>query len=168
VGLFAVAKALAEDKLHELPTGLREIAEIDHQIRKMAQLIRDAKEKHGRDVSIHDFQISAIGDTGNHWRKSSFAANFLKHADHDPNKSLPLARLNTNELMLNAVASYIALTKQYTPEMQVYMAYACSSVGFEELNADNELDKWMSSILRDTEPELRGATCLKLLAAIKG
>ncbi|MGZ9073341.1 MAG: hypothetical protein ACXW3G_10620 [Rhodoplanes sp.] len=168
IGFFSLAKALAEDKLHELPVRLRELAQADPQVRKMAQFIRDAKENHGQGVSIHDFQIAAIGDVGNHWRKSRLAANFLKHADRDPDESLPLSRLNTNELMLNAVASYIRLTKQITPEMQIYMAYVCSSVDFEEFDADNELDKWMSSILRATEPELRGNTCLKLLAAIKG
>jgi hypothetical protein len=166
IGLFFVAKAVAEDRAQELPPPIQEMVKGDPQIQKFAQWVLDTKKGIGRDLSIDDLQLDVTGSPARQWRALSISANFLKHADRDPKSSLSLSRLNTTELIQSAITSYVRLTKQVTSEMRIFLVY--SSVEFAELDGDDKMDRWMSCLLRATEPEKRRNVCLQLLAALRG
>jgi hypothetical protein len=53
----------------------------------------------------------------------SKSANFLKHADRDPDELLAVSDLNNEHLLIGATVAYLQLIQATTPEMTAYLAY---------------------------------------------
>lgn len=53
----------------------------------------------------------------------SKAANFLKHADRDANKDLPVDDVNNETLLMAGSAAYLHLMRVPTPEIMAYYAF---------------------------------------------
>jgi hypothetical protein len=53
-------------------------------------------------------------------RPNRGSANFLKHADKDPDKALDQATLRTDDLLLEACVMYLELGFKLTPEMKAF------------------------------------------------
>lgn len=59
-------------------------------------------------TEFNDIQARMSKNTRNkYWEEYSKAANFLKHADRDPEKSLDLDRVDNLDLLMRATRSYI-------------------------------------------------------------
>lgn len=61
----------------------------------------------------------------------SKSANFLKHADRDPDDLLALSDINNERLLIGSAVAYLQLMQTATPEMMAYMAYWGTKSGSE-------------------------------------
>ena len=93
-------------------------------------------------------------------------ANFLKHADNDPDDHLPLEQVDNEKLLMGASAAYLNLMKAPTPEIMAYFAFwAVKNDGVEEVGTEVlELVKHLEML---PEPE-RHEPCLQFIRKQKG
>jgi hypothetical protein len=115
IGLFSIAEELATGKRASIPDKL------NHP--KVKEVIESFR------CGIADGTITSVEEvTVNHdsslfWNKFNYPANFLKHADQDPNDMLDLSSIKNDEILMRAAGLLVQITNRPTPEMASLMTY---------------------------------------------
>jgi hypothetical protein len=96
-----------------------------------------------------------------HWNELNRAANFLKHADVDYDKSLREDEVNCDALINGGCRLYMDLMGHLTPEMQVRAAYEFVTHGVA-VKRDEPLGD-IAWAFQSIEPKHRRAAGIKLI-----
>jgi hypothetical protein len=91
----------------------------------------------------------------------SKAANFLKHADRDPEGHLVVGEVETERVLVGACAAYVDLMRMPTPEMTAY--YAFWAVENEMEPGPREVDMQLWQRLKSTERTGRHSICAEFI-----
>lgn len=120
LGIFLFARDLASGKVDKLP---------DDFIEPLVGIITDvsAAIRRGEITNEEDvIRKLAIRDENSHWTRFNVPANFLKHANRDPDSALPDEQVNNDLLLMAATRAYVELMGpgSSTPEMLVYYTFS--------------------------------------------
>lgn len=102
-----------------------------------------------------------------HWREFKKAANFLKHADNDPDRSLDEKEVNPDRVILAACNLYFDCMGRLTPEMAVWSVYRFY-VQERIALPDDPLRKRMAEALQVAAPSDRNSVAMELILILKG
>ena len=151
--IFAVASDLASGKIDKLPSIFAD-TQFANIIPDISAGIKRGEIKSEKEVSQ---RLVLINETS-HWNKFNDSANFLKHADRDPDRILALDNVDNDPLFTSAITAYIELLGTPTWEMICY----CVCRGFEIENFSPKLKAIAKEPL-----EKRRRACLSLLRELK-
>jgi hypothetical protein len=116
-GLWAMAEDYEKGRLTGAPPQLLPL------IQHVVELRASGTLKSATEINIGNEQMLEIDDL----RKSTRAANFLKHADRDHAASLSEDEIDNVDLLMRASATYKSLLHSLTPEMAALAVYAWES-----------------------------------------
>ena len=160
-GLYSYAYSLAHGQLTnvEIENLKREDQQLFHVITNVSEDIK----VRGDQVTPDDVRIKLnILQKKDLWQSMSKVANFLKHADNDREHAIALRDVDNATLIHHAIAAYVMITHDPTPEMSVF--YIFSSLSSGEWQADlRDLDLEIVKVLQGLSPFRRGRACLKLI-----
>jgi hypothetical protein len=91
--------------------------------------------------------IIAPGMEGRFWQAMNKAANFLKHADTDPDDVLVVEEELSDSLLLHGCMYYHSLGHDHTPEMRAFMSW--HMVMYPELLLNGEVRAMASHMIFD-------------------
>ena len=101
------------------------------------------------------------------WNKRNATANFLKHADRDPQGHLSLNDLDNTDLLMQAASSYTDLTRDNLyPEGYVLWLYFCVTKGIaEDLSGGHQV---FADQMASLGAEERIVYCSHLIERLRG
>jgi hypothetical protein len=118
-GFYGMARQYAEGKL---PKDMLKLIENTPVMALIKSILEGERAQGGK----LDLTYISIGTNNTHERRAwpSNAANFLKHADRDPEEHLALDELKNENVLIGACAAYLELMKMPTPEIIAFCASA--------------------------------------------
>ena len=123
-GIYVYARSLANGEMSDVEIEQLSKMHLFPIVSKMAEDIRE----HGDQVTPDDMIFTMSNETKSSiWRSMSKVSNFLKHADKDANKHLPLEDVDNDLLLRHACAAYATASHAPTPEMAAFYTYSSSS-----------------------------------------
>ena len=155
LGFFEIVKAHAEGRL---PGAFA----AEPAVMKMLASMSVEQFEFFRTADFEDVRAEIINcDAYAHWRTWNKTANFLKHADKDPQDFLDLAEVRNEEILLMACAGYVELNLPLTDAMLIYHLYF-SATNYQQRNVSASAQRLISR-LRELDEADRKTMCLKLL-----
>lgn len=118
-GLFAIAEDLAVGKIDSIPSSIIKSAP---DLGRSIETIRDDLVA-DKIKSFENILPIDVPEKGPFWANFNRPANFLKHADKDPDDSLELSKVNNEELLMRATAAFFEITNRITPEIEAYYMF---------------------------------------------
>jgi hypothetical protein len=153
-GLFYVAKELLSGRIKEIPEGMQDYERLIDRVKQWIKEGHVGSREDLQDVLKNYFTIQEK----EFWKFYNRGANYLKHANQDSEKLLPVKDLNNEELLQAASVMYFELMGRMTPEMEVICLYLGQ---FPEGD-----DEYLNNILT-IPPAQRRRNCLKILREMK-
>ena len=159
-GLFVVARKIEAGVLKSIPEPLLDSEVIARKIiPSIVESIRRGEVKGPEDI---DFAFSNEWEK-QHWQEFNATANFLKHADKDPDEFLDLNKINNSFLIGSACRAYCEIMGVLTPEMEMFILSVCASDPAFGPAFSQEVDEE----LRQMSPSKRRKVLLKYLRELK-
>jgi hypothetical protein len=157
-GMFYIARDLATGKLKEMPRQIAEHTRLVATITDLAKRIKAGEKLTPSDASV---SVSPVYEE-KYWREFNWPANFLKHADRDPDGKFSETNVDSDEFIMRASSAYIDLIGKPTPEICVYAAYISKDHSDLDFLPEETLEK-----LKVVKPDVRGQLCLEILTNLK-
>jgi hypothetical protein len=156
-GLYSYAHALVAGTLSSADEAL---LNSDPQLQIMISDIA-AGIKVGTIVSESDISALASED----WRPFTKVANFLKHADRDPDAYLADDEVDNDTVLLTAAGALKMITGTTTPEIDVF--YVNWMLEYEPETKLQGVAEEIASALRTVKPATKNRACLRLIKMLK-
>ena len=137
--------------------------------RALIKFIEELAQQHSIKASheFKDFEIRMDRtDTGRYWRENNKVANFLKHAQQDPDDKLDMGSVNNLFLLMQASASYAGLGKILEPEFDVLMIYHAVELGTSDIFEEDLYREISEFIINEVSSEERLEVCHSILASL--
>ena len=136
-----------------LPLSFQTHPEVMKYVKELAQDFPMINASH----EFKDFEIGMDGaSTKQYWDNFNNAANFLKHADRDPEGTLDPGSIDNFQLLFAATAAYAGVAeKRLEPDFDVMMIY----YGLEYGRIDY-LEKYLQGSAEDNEQEFKPRSVL--------
>ena len=125
-GIFTVASDYASGKLEELPDWVRNDPDTKSFFEGLVESIRSSEAQSVDDALRIEIDQHAVKKF---WGTFDLPANFLKHANTDPQASKSLDEFDNLTLILMACSAYIDLMKVPTTEMVVFHVFRATKTG---------------------------------------
>jgi hypothetical protein len=141
----------------------REAPALFDMVEAVAQSIKDKTDK-GESVETADLLYVTADPRYEsiHWSRARKSANFLKHADRDPNDLVRITDFDTESMLIQAIQAYMDVMRYPTYTMNVYFANHFVEQGENpaELNGPPKL---IGTHFVRLEPSARRPECLRLI-----
>ncbi len=158
--LTMVFYAVRDYRRKSLPKYLADDPEMMKYIRELAEALPQIAEN----TEYQDVRATVSDDVAKSFRrKRNKVYNFLKHADHDPEKHISLEEVDNFNLLMQAAGSCVDLGVDLGAEGYVLWLYSCAYLGEEsealprdiEDLSSNELLIFFSNLLTELKTERR-------------
>jgi hypothetical protein len=154
-GLYEWARQYAEGKLS------KEILKAIENTKLMADIKYIVEEERAQGKK---FDLSRINVRGDEQRAfPSKAANFLKHANRDPEAHLAVDELKNENVLINACAAYTELMGRRTPEIMAFVAFWAVTNDADDANVGDRRFRGLLLKLRSVEEPARHRLCAKFI-----
>jgi hypothetical protein len=110
---------LVSGKIDKLPPIFAKSEVFANAVLQISAAIKRGEVNNEKDASE---RLRLINEKG-HWKRFNDPANFLKHADQDPDRIFALDKVDNELLFLQAIAAYIEVMGKPTWEMIVYTVF---------------------------------------------
>jgi len=159
--LTVIFYAVRSYKRGTLPKHMSGNPELVAQIAEMAAILPIEV-----DSRITDVKASLGAESAQqYWRNRNKAANFLKHADKDPNATLDATDVDNAHLLMQCLSAYIDLFKnQLVPEGLVFWLYSC--VRDEDLSSVPPHLQPVTDRLQKVHPDNLRAFCAEYIRSL--
>jgi hypothetical protein len=97
----------------------------------------------------------------------SKAANFLKHADSDAEKHLPVDEINNEHMLMGGCAAYLQLMKSPAPEIMAFSAFWAAEKKIDADDLGEEARELLAKLRVVGESERHGL-CTNFIHVIRG
>jgi hypothetical protein len=157
-GVYDAARSLAHGQMSD-----DEIEDLKQlQLFRLVSFVAEDIKVRGDQVTPSDVPVGlSKTEKLSDWQSMSAAANFLKHADRQPDATLPLDEVDNDALVIRACAAYAMLSRRPTAEMRVFYIDWSLRAGHK---ADLEgLHLHIADTLEPLSPSRRRRACARLI-----
>jgi hypothetical protein len=160
-GIYNIARRYAEGKLPEKELKVIENTGLMVTIESILDDVRAQGDKFDRsriEVGINKISEQKV------W--PSKAANFLKHADTDAEKHLPVDEIKNEHVLMGGCAAYLQLMRTPTPEIMAFCAFWAAKEKIDREDVGEEVQKLLAKLQAVKECE-RHYLCAKFILVRK-